>query len=404
VKGKEKRIVRIRNRLSITFLIVIILASFFIATRIVYSQDYADSDFFSFWLAGRMSFTSQYLYQPDQWIEGHHQFGAEWISDPTFLYPLPLAVLFYPLGSLNLGQAYVTWVLLSMIMILVSLYLLMSPGWSESSKHYVFPILAGVFLFRPTIITLKNGQLGAAFLFILAIIIYLWEKGRWLEGGVALAFLSLKPSLGLSITAMLVLWLLLARKWRAILGFIGSSAGLLLIGWLVDSSWLRDYIQIGSQKVVQNFGYTPTLWGASALVCHQGLKCRTILGGIVAVLIIIISVYLFSSNGIDLAPSSMVSLIIPITLLLTPYLWAYDQVLLTIPIVLVMMKMSDKGYPYLLSSTIFLFFSLVAAGLVFIALQVKIDGWSMLVPFLTWILVLGVLFSKTRVANSLTPR
>ena len=61
-----------------------------ISTRIVYSQKYVDTDFFSFWLAGYSLIHGENPYSKVWWISAHDIFGAEWVSDETFLYPLPL--------------------------------------------------------------------------------------------------------------------------------------------------------------------------------------------------------------------------------------------------------------------------------------------------------------------------
>src|SRR5574340_387113 len=74
-----------------------------------------DSDFFSFWLSGHLVGTHQNPYSAYDWVNGHHLYNSNWISDLTFLYPLPLSILFVPLSLLSVKQAFSIWVSLSII-------------------------------------------------------------------------------------------------------------------------------------------------------------------------------------------------------------------------------------------------------------------------------------------------
>lgn len=375
-------------------LISVILSAVFLlsAIKIVYSQDYADTDFFSFWLAGHSSLLGEDPYSSEWWIDSHVKFGAEWISDPTFLYPLPLAMLFIPLGFFSLDQAFILWVFLSQVMIVISTLLLMSLwNWSKV-RNYLLPIFAGIFLFRPVIVTLLYGQLGAVFLLLLVLIIILWERGKWLQGGILLPFLALKPSFGILIITLLSLWILIQKKWRALVGIICASIGLFLLGWIQNPNWVTDFLAIGTGKLSQTFGYSPTFWGVSFITCNRSIKCSLILGSLMSSLLVITTIYFLLQRRFNLNPSLAVSFVIPITLLITPYSWAYDQILLIIPIVVVMILMMKNGYPYLFTASVFLMISLLALGFLFIATKLELDVWSAGVVFVCELLVIwGIL-------------
>ena len=249
-----------------------------VSAKIVYSQKYVDTDFFSFWLAGYSLLHGEDPYSTVWWISAHDAFGAEWISDETFLYPLPLAIFFIPFGLLPLDKAYVLWIVLSQFMILFAVMLLLIRANWQGHKQYLLPILAGVFLFRPVIVTLINGQLGALFLLILVILIILWENQHWLYGGLLLPVLVLKPSLGLFIGGLLGVWLIFQMKWKALVGVIVSSLGLCLVGWLYNPNWIQDFLRIRSGKLEQTFGYSPTIWGISGQLCSSKIRCTVTVG------------------------------------------------------------------------------------------------------------------------------
>ena len=152
----------------------------FVAIEIVKEMGYLNNDFFTFWLAGHMLWTGQNPYIASDWISGHSQFGVTWVPNEKFVYPLPLALFYAPLGYLSLYDARVTWVFLSEVMITLSVFALISLQTNSTRKYYIIPILAGVVLFRPTYITLFFGQISGLVLFLLVGVVYLWEMKKWL--------------------------------------------------------------------------------------------------------------------------------------------------------------------------------------------------------------------------------
>lgn len=156
-----------------------------------------DRDFLPFWLAGRMVGEGENPYDASQWSAGYSQYETSLALNPAFLYPLPLAFFFVPFGLLPFHSAYIAWVTLTQLMILASLLMLLNPGNDLRTKLFFIPLLAGTVLFRPTLLTLTQGQVSGLFLFALAWIAFLWQKGKWFWGGFLLGFLVLKPNLGL---------------------------------------------------------------------------------------------------------------------------------------------------------------------------------------------------------------
>src|ERR1035437_9377936 len=86
------------------FIFLVLLTPLFILSAFMFatSVDHLNGDFFTFWLAGRMNWTNQNPYLSNLWISGHHQYGASWIANDIFPYPLPLAILLAPFGLFTL--------------------------------------------------------------------------------------------------------------------------------------------------------------------------------------------------------------------------------------------------------------------------------------------------------------
>jgi len=367
---------------------------FYIAIRIVDPVKYPNNDFFTFWLGGHLSALGQNPYLTDIWIGGHHEFGASWIPNTTFIYPLPLALFFVPLGLIPLYQAYVVWVLLTQYMITLSVALLLSFYPARLKKSYILPITAGVILFRPTLLTLINGQLSGFLLFVIVCIIWLWERGRWREGAVLLPILALKPNLGVPLILLLSFYLILELRITSLITGVISGLCLLATGFVQNFQWISEFWMAGNTKLSQTFGYSPTIWGLSALICDHKLNCSIGYGSVVGLFILIGFVGLLVNKQRSASPALVVGLAITVMLLLTPYTWPYDQILLIIPIITVMMNLASRRNRFALISSIFLVLDIAAIGLLKISAEVELEIWNVMIPLavlalVCWYLVKG---------------
>jgi glycosyl transferase family 87 len=390
------------NRYWYILLIPIVGALFIlIALRVVSPVEYANSDFFTFWLSGRFVLTAQNPYSADLWVAAHHQFGATWISDMTYIYPLPLSLFFVPLGLLPLYQAFVLWVALTQLMLLISVSLLLKPYSFAVYKHYLAPLLAGIVLFRATIVTLHNGQISGLLLLTTALIAYLWGKGRWWQGSIFLPILALKPNLGLPIILLLSVYLVFRKQIRALLAAAGAGLVLVCIGLLQDPNWIVEFWRAGNAKLSATFGYSPTIWGVSAYLCNHNLACTAAYGGAAGVLLLIGCIYVLGAKNASLPPIWAISFAVTVTLLLTPYTWPYDQLLLIIPIITVVMHLARRGFPFLPTALLFVGIDILAFIVLGISAGIQIESWSAVIPLWVLALLAGMLWKGTKPGNAL---
>lgn len=365
--------------------------------RIVESLNYQDSDYFQFWLAARMTWHGQNPYDPTLWEEEHHLHGGAWMPDSTFIYPLPTSVLLAPLGLLPLFESYALWVFLSLLAIFCSLLLLGTLCSSqEATLNYMAPMIAGAFLFRPVIVTILNGQLGALLLLLLVMAMKLWRNERWLGGGALVGFTLLKPSLGIPIAILVGLWATLQRRWRVIAGLALASAVLLAIGLLRNPIWPIQYIPIATQKASQTLGHAPSLWGLAGLACKDDPDCLIISGWTLTALVSLILLAFFQTWKLILDPAAAIALAACGALLALPYLWAYDQILLLIPTFVLSLGMRDRGAPYITTVGLPLMISLLSLILLYVAFVVGRDAWSAALSLLLLIGILWLQSSKRR--------
>ena len=340
---------------------IIVISAIFLAGAIQIAKviEYQNSDFFQFWLGSRDMSGESDPYNSAEWIKDHQEFGADRIAAPVYLYPLPLAILLAPIGALPLKTAFILWTFLSEAFILISILLLLRTQDFKYSKHLLLPIILANIIFRPTTTTLLGGQFSAWLLLLATLAAVLWHKEKWFLGGVIIAFLTLKPSVGFPILLFVTLWLIFRKKYTALAGIASTGFSFLVIGLLKDPLWISKYINILNTKLENEFGNSPTIWGFSAMACHFDKGCTAWVGGIILLLFLLLNLWLFSKWRFS-SPILALGHLISISILSTLYLWPYDHLLLIIPIVFTMGILQQKGASYLKVSSIFLLISIAS--------------------------------------------
>jgi hypothetical protein len=240
--------------------------------------------------------------------------------------------------------------------------------------------------------------MGGLWLLCLALAICLWEDERWIFGGLLIAILALKPTLGVPLLGMVGLWLIGRRKWRALLG-IGLSVGLMgLVSFMLDPAWVGKFIGASQAKLAVTFGHAPSLWGMAGAVCQTDGNCTLWLGALLSgSLAVAVCVAILRAPG-RYGAAEVICLSIPVTLLITPYVWAYDQVLLVLPIIWVTSRLMRSGAPYLLGALFFLAIDAGALLLLLLAVQTSADAWSGLVPVVVGAVVWWSIAAKRSIA------
>ncbi len=317
------------------------------AAALVARLDPPNSDFFKLWLAARMILEGGDPYRAADWLAGHARYGATWLPEDTSLYPLPLALLLAPLGLLAVAPAFTAWVVISLLLSLAATWLTLTSSPRPRWAPYLLPFLAGLLLYRPLLVTLWSGQMSALLLFALALALWCWERGRWWQGGAALALFALKPSLGGPLIAALALWLLLGRRWAALAGLAGGAVGLLLLGALRSPLWPIDFLAIGGERLGERLGSTPNVWGLAFLALGGAPGDTLRLGLLLAGLLLAACAATLWHRLPALSPRAAVAWAAPLALLITPYTYAYDQLILLVPALALALALAERGAPFL---------------------------------------------------------
>ena len=381
--------VSLRSIITASVLATPLVLAILVPILLAQSVDYRDSDFFSFWLASKLVLHGLSPYSQSTWILGHDVAGAAWISDSTFLYPLPLAILLAPLGALRLSDAFFAWLILSVLITICSVIWISRSG-RHTPWNLTLPLLAAVFVFRPTLGSLINGQVSALLLGLTTLALMLFRSRKSLAGGVALSFLLLKPSLGMPIVVIAGVWFLVAKRWAAIAGVCLGGLILLTVGCVVNPRWVHELSMIGSAKLEASIGYSPTLWGLFGMFAGESSRYYLPLGLTASIILGACVVAYCQRLPYEGMEDMALSAVVAGSLLVTPYLWTYDLLLLVAPMT-VLVSLSHRSYPYLLLVAAPLAFSVVSLVLLKVAEVIGRDTWSLLLAgvILVLILVLG---------------
>jgi hypothetical protein len=349
-------------------------------------QNYTDSNFFKIWLAGHMMWTGENPYNSAQWLGEHNAFGARWQPNEAFLYPLPLALFIAPLGLLTVGQAYFAWQIVSQTIIaLVALWLILH--WQEHAQRILFPpLMIFLLFFGPIYLTLQVGSVGPLALAAIALAILLLEHNQPIWAGMMLSLTMLKPPQGLTILILVSIWFLVRHCWKAILGIAIGGTLLLIIGIARDPLWPVKFRSSSFSALNLSLGANSNVFSFAYLACNQIVPCMWIAGTVVAILILTTGgCYLWYYRE-QLKAWEAFNIIIPLGFISTIYLWSYDQLTYTIPIIWIVGTFVEQTRSYIYSFV----FLIVLDTLSMYSLLVQASTHKDLFSLVNTILVLGM--------------
>ncbi len=356
-------------------------------------EDYHNSNFSKFWIAGHMVLTGQNPYDPTQWYNAHIQLGATWIPDKIFLYPLPQAFLLVPLALLPPQASFLFWGILSQTILAITCFVLLNqPGWIRQKRLFV-PLVIFFLFFGPVYLSLQIGSIGAIAMAALLVAIILLEQNKSLPAGLALSLLALKPPQGFPILFLAGIWFLFRRDWKAIAGMILGGLILLIGGLIYDPLWIQKFLNNSESILGRTLGVQSNLWSLSYLACNANGTCTAILGGVLFVGLITAGGWFVWRFRSQLTAWETFSIIIPIAFVCAVYLFAYDQMLFIFPIVWIAAKLVERTKSYVPSLLFMIGLDVLSIALLVVQANTKSDVWNISIT----IIVLGLCFWLLRV-------
>lgn len=306
------------------------------------TRDYRNLDFFTFWLSGRFLGSRLDPYDPGLWRAAHLQYGSTNFIERTFLYPVWMSVVSLPFGALPPQLSYGLWMLVSTAAVITAVIVAGSPYTKQIPFRLLAAFIPSVFLFFPVFVGLYYGQNQGLSILILALTLALWDRKKWLPGGMILAVLIIKPQMGLSIIFLLGCWLFYKRRWDGIAGI--ALGGLLLTGisLILDPDWISRWMGVASNKFSSSMGDSATAWGIARSICGIYGPCMLSIGTVLVLLLFAIYLLILPKLS-HLSAVEAGGVAIAVGLLLPPYLITYDMAILIIPIICLAMRFASRG-------------------------------------------------------------
>jgi hypothetical protein len=376
------------NPAVIVFLVFLVCLFTVLSIYLSRANDaYRNLDFFTFWLGSRMALHGENVYQPELWVANHGLYQSTWIENLFYVYPMSTALFLIPFGWLDLSLACTLWLLIGFLSITAGILLLLSQWKTLRWQSYVFPLVLASFCFRPTFLSFTVGQFDALLFLFLSLAVFFYERGQIPLASFFLALLSLKPNLGLPLIALFGLFLLFRREWKPIAWLAGFTLGIQLIPFLFSPHWFVDYLHVLLHKSEDN-NLFPNLHGLAGVLTGSDPTLTLFLWIFLSVLVTGIVLAFLLKYHSQLSMKSTIALLTMTTLLITPYLRAYDLLFVLFPMVLITDLLAQKKNSFLLINLAYFSWSLLAFALLFLAVKLQHDIFSVFLPFLALVLLL----------------
>ncbi len=306
----------VRARIALGALVA--LALLLLGGRALITVRDADiSDFRCVYEAARLVRLGQDPYDRSAW-------AAATRSDParvppcneTFIYPLWTAVAFVPASLVPERAALALWDAATLAFLVIASALLArtwrAPGLTR-------PLLAVVLWSQPAFSLVANAQLGGAVLLGLAGLSLALARGRAARAAAWWAVLLLKPH----VTIVPLAGAFLASGRRVALLAAAGAAAVVLASLALAPSWPAElWREVAPQGRLADPG-VDTFWGLAAAT---GVSAAW---AVVASLVAVATIWLLLPRR-RLLPAELIAVLVPVSLVVTPYARAHDQVALAV--------------------------------------------------------------------------
>lgn len=285
-------------------------------------------DFRGYYAAADVLMAGENPYDYDLVAQVLLQVTGEMGNNPYY-YPPWFLWIFVPLTLLSFPIARVVWMALNYALWNIGLWHLGHlTGWPGKGwrLYALFTLLTCSFAW----ITWKYEQAGIIVFVMFVMLIASIQKEKTIWSGIWMALLLIKPNITLIVVAGIGLWLLRNGQWRAVLVMAITLMALLSISTWITPDWYEPFFQEGFGQ-----GLTVVLDGPDKVV---GLRLNTtLLGWLTTVGVepqFHIFIYgigvLFGSAAFlwtvyrSRSPLELVSVLLLVSLALTPYALQYD--------------------------------------------------------------------------------
>ncbi len=250
-----------------------------------------------------------------------------------FPYPPWYALSTFYLGLLPAKAAGTLWFELNLVMLFLSVWFL-TDGWHPRLRLIAFPL---TLFFLPVLGALSVGQYSFPALLGTSLLIYSLGKENVALTTLGAVLLTFKPHVGALILLSVLIYLIVIRNSfgrRAMRSILVAGGFLFIIGFVADPAWpisypsmLLDYQGEGNVSSCSECASLP-VWLSRWFFDGSLTKAAIIAAGL---LIVLAGMFYVKRIVLSKSPALFVTSTLLITLLVSPYLYNYDFILLLVP-------------------------------------------------------------------------
>jgi hypothetical protein len=330
-----------KNERDLLFLIFIFLASL-AAIMPFLRVGLGQNDLNGYWSSTRLLFTGGNPYSSDELMALQEQAGpgnsirtkAMMVWNPPWL-----MLVLMPISLLPFSIAARAWLLINIFLIGISILL----TWTllnRSVNERIFLILLGIcFIFVPTIILLELGQISTIILFSLILFIVLVEKKRDCLAGMVLLMTTIKPHITYLVLLVILIWIIRNQRWKVAFSLLATGLLSVMITWLINPSWIQDYI-----RTLNSLPYNDLSTSTLGSFMSEAFGIQTFRYTFVLLLPLAFPLAKAAEKTGFLTAFNLALLI---SIPLSPYGFAFDQILLLPAIAQIVSWVAGAGRPAL---------------------------------------------------------
>ena len=312
------------RRAAVEFLVVGLCTFMFALTALgicvsILGSDVAGShDFASYWASGKMLVKHANPYDRDAILQLERSLGLPSGIPPLIMRNPPFGlVLALPLGFVGPKTGSLLWFLLSLSCLVASVRMVWTMhGRPKNHLHWLG------YSFVPVLACLLAGQMSL--LMLLGLVLFIrWHQTRPFLAGMALWLCMLKPHLFLPFGVVLLVWMIVTRGYKILLGALVTLSISTGIVFLLDP---LIWVQYGEMYRTESIGtMTPCL----SILLRQSLSPNSVwLQFAPAVIACVWALGYFRKHQHHWDWLKHGSLLMLVSVLVAPYSWLYDQAIL----------------------------------------------------------------------------
>ncbi len=249
-----------------------------------------------------------------------------------FPYPPWYALSTFFLGWMPAGAAALLWFELNLAMLFLSVWLL-TDGWSGRLRLIAFPL---ALFFLPVLGALSVGQYDFPVLLGTSLLVYSLRREHVPLTVLGIVLLTFKPHIGALILLAALGWLLSNSRTlgrRVFRPLLAAGASLFVAGFIADPRWIISY-----PGMLLNYQTEGNVSACSECASLPVWFSRWLLDGslasaawIAVVLLVLLVGLLFLLRNSLQSPELLLCAALLVTLVVSPYLYNYDYLLLLVP-------------------------------------------------------------------------